>query len=70
VIIETQCIKANAAANAAQISLPITYAYNPAGKPAAITYPSGRKLTYVYTNGKISSLTLAATAAATTSAPT
>jgi RHS repeat-associated protein len=67
-ITDTQRIKPSPAANPAPISLPITYAYNPAGKPAGITYPSGRKLTYVYTSGTITSLTLAPSAAATTAA--
>jgi RHS repeat-associated protein len=77
VITETQRIKASptasptasAAANANQITLPITYAYNPAGKPAGLTYPSGRRLSYNYTAGTITSITLAATPTATTTTP-
>jgi RHS repeat-associated protein len=69
VITETQRIKANAAANPAQISKTVVYTYDGAGVITSITYPSGRKLSINTVQGVAQSLSLSNTTAAAAATP-
>ena len=53
-----QTVNAAAGANSAPIVTTVKYGYT-LGKLTSITYPSGRKLTLVYTNGQVTGLSLA-----------
>jgi RHS repeat-associated protein len=58
-----QILSPSAGANPQAIILYTGYAYTAAGKPASLTYPSGRKLTLGYSGGQPSSLGLSKDAA-------
>ena len=53
-----QTVNAAAGANSAPVVTTVKYGYT-LGKLSSITYPSGRKLTLVYTNGQVTGLSLA-----------
>ena len=59
-----QTVNAAAGANSAPIVTTVKYGYT-LGKLSSITYPSGRKLTFVYTNGQVTGLSLASDEAGT-----
>jgi YD repeat-containing protein len=50
-LVDTQRVNAVAGGNAATITKTVTYGYDPAGRIASITYPSGRKFSLTYTGG-------------------
>jgi YD repeat-containing protein len=53
-----QTVNAATGANSAPVVTTVQYGYT-LGKLSSITYPSGRKLTFVYTNGQVTGLSLA-----------
>ena len=53
-----QTVNAAAGANSMPVTTTVKYGYT-LGKLTSITYPSGRKLTFVYTNGQVTGLSLA-----------
>lgn len=64
---DTHSVNAATGANAAAINRIVSYAYDAAGNITSITYPSGRRVAYTYSNGRLVSVALAkdATTAAT-----
>jgi len=55
----TQTLKATSDPNSADVVTTVGYAYDAAGHVTGLTYPSGRLLTYSYTDGQVSGVTLA-----------
>ena len=53
-----QTVNAAAGANSAPVTTTVKYGYT-LGRLSSITYPSGRKLLFVYTNGQVTGLSLA-----------
>ncbi|KQU74414.1 hypothetical protein ASC98_28925 [Rhizobacter sp. Root1238] len=60
-----QTVNAAAGANSMPVTTTVKYGYT-LGRLTSITYPSGRKLTFVYTNGQVTGLSLAPDEAGTT----